>query len=955
MSKICDVIEILAIQLYPIGKWPSILESVAGLLSSNNGEDVIICSTYLLGLITQACFKTIDKQVQMVIVQQITNLFQKPSLEIRLSALKALERVLSIIEEENPIPANPLVFFEMLGNADQHQAQQILECLTEIIKCHSELFVNHLTQIQTMMSQLAMQKQLEADTRTLALELLVTLAETDPQAVRRDKGGQYLCTTLDVALRMMVELEHDHEDWNTSNEKTEDESFDSANDALTRLAEAIGAPKFAGPCMQRIEQLLQSNEWSYKHSGLCALAQVMEVFKKKKIPARTVMKKIVPFLNDDHPRVRYQAVSCIALMCTDFGSKFVAKNAKLILDSIFALLCDKQNPRMNVHGTNCLVNFCEKASTRCLKKWLKSIMENLLELAKRTNIGFVQEGLLNALAEVADHARNKFEDYYPTFSEYVMQILKSDTKDELKVEAFRCLSFFGRAVGVKLFSQHACQSLQISQQFVKQDADILMLLRCWGRVAETLGEQFQPYLEAVAQEALKYAKQDCVLKNYDSDDDDHHVEMVLQNEKTIALDSNLLQEKEGGLEFLGTLASSCPNSFQPLLQTSVGICAPFISYPLSSSIRSAALESLKGFAECAIFNFQKHPQQSKDFFLGSLDQLCCRLQEEKEETKVLSEVAHVISKLLSQNQEFTKHVLTEEIVAKVVRSLISCVRQMNERVNMRNVAMLAPDLDPEDAEDFNEENKKESYVSQDITDALDSLLKIYKAALLPLFQELMEDFNWMIGNDSHPIQRYTVLRIFCYIFENCDASATTDLLKALDRFIECMDDESCDVRQAAVYALGLVSEQTASFQPYVNPVLQKCFGHFEKQLDEAAYESVLDNSTSTIGKILKHHANSVSNKQEAYLLWLTKCFPMREDAQEAQWCYDRFCELLEEKNPDFLGSNMCNVPLIVKTMIDGYGSQLMSEESESYFKNMLEGFKKSDDNVVKQLINNAVF
>jgi len=967
--KICDIIEVLAIQLTLKG-WPSALESVAALSSGNHGEEVIICSVYLLGLITQSCFNSINKQSLKMIVNQTWNLLKHQSMEVRLSALKAFERILSTIEDENPTPnspPDPTPLFFLLKEALQiskEKAHQILESLTEIAKSHSELFINHLTDIQTMMSQLANNSELNGDTRSLALELIVTLVEAEPQIIRKNK--QMIEKSLDIALNFMLQLEHDA-DWSTTTSTSAEDEFDFVNDALTRLAEAIGAPKFAGPCMQRIEELLQRKEWKFKFAGLCTLAQVMEVFKKKKMPARTLMKKIVPFLQDDHPRVRYQSVACLALMCTDFGQKFCSKNSKVILESIFKLLADNQNPRMNVHGTNCIVNFCEKASMRCLKKWLKSILENLFELAKRTQVEVVHFGMLNALAEVADSSRKQFKEYYgPITNLYVMKILRSNCKNELKVEAFRCLSFFARAVGFNLFKDHAQEALQIS--ITQTDADILLLLRCWGRIAETLEENFQPYLNLVLPQALKYAAQDCIVKNYDSDDEDNNVEVVLQNEKQIALNSNSLQEKEGGLEFLGVLASACPKSFQPFLQNgeNIKIITQNIEYKLNSSIRSAALEALKGIAECAIINYEKHPQASQELFVNSLELLCSRLKEE-EKTNVLSEVAHCISKLISHNQEFTKHVLTPNMCAQVVRSLIKCVSEMNERINLRNVAMLAPDLDPEDAEDFNEENKRESSVSRETTDALDALLKIYKDDLLELFTKeviidskptrMMDQFEWMISDDAHPIQRYTVLRIFCYIFESCSQSSTSDYIGLSTRFIECMDDDSCDVCQAATYALGLIAEQANSsvFAPHVNKVLEKCFEHFEKQSDESAYDSVLDNDTSTIGKILKYHANCVSNKQEIYLRWLTRCFPMREDVQEAEWCYNRFCELLEEQNADFLGANMCNLGVIVKAMVDGYGSQFMSEKAEAYYKNFVTKLQTNSDNNIQRLLDNTTF
>ena len=60
--------------------------------------------------------------------------------------------------------------------------------------------------------------------------------------------------------------------------------------------EGIGAAKFTGPCMSKIDQLLASDQWNYKHAGLVALCQVMEALKKKKVQTVQIVKKLKNFI-----------------------------------------------------------------------------------------------------------------------------------------------------------------------------------------------------------------------------------------------------------------------------------------------------------------------------------------------------------------------------------------------------------------------------------------------------------------------------------------------------------------------------------------------------------------------------------------------------------------------------------------------------------------------------------
>eukprot|EP00492_Amphilonche_elongata_P005717 TRINITY_DN916_c0_g1_i1.p1 TRINITY_DN916_c0_g1~~TRINITY_DN916_c0_g1_i1.p1 ORF type:complete len:343 (+),score=96.53 TRINITY_DN916_c0_g1_i1:106-1134(+) len=300
-------------------------------------------------------------------------------------------------------------------------------------------------------------------------------------------------------------------------------------------------------------------------------------------------------------------------------------------------------------------------------------------------------------------------------------------------------------------------------------------------------------------------------------------------------------------------------------------------------------------------------------------------------------IAYNIHKAISANKEFAKAALSVSDVKNVVQSLIECVKRMNERVNEREAKMLAPCLDEEDVAEIAKENEDEAELSSDATDALKSLLEIYGIDILPMI--LMSDFEWMMSDDAHPIQRCTVLRIFCYVFETCPTDQTRELMsQTITRFIQCMDEENCDVQQAAIYAVGLVAEQLqGSFnEQMAQEILGKSFGHFNQTENEKnSFDSVLDNDASVIGKVLRYQPKAVKNLGSVYSHWLEKCFPIREDTQEGSWCYDFFCELIQSKNAAFLGDNMCNLHLILNAMADAYNTSLMSENAEKFFKNLV--------------------
>jgi hypothetical protein len=265
--------------------------------------------------------------------------------------------------------------------------------------------------------------------------------------------------------------------------------------------------------------------------------------------------------------------------------------------------------------------------------------------------------------------------------------------------------------------------------------------------------------------------------------------------------------------------------------------------------------------------------------------------------------------------------------------------------------MLAPCLDEEDVEEIAKENEDERELSQDITDALHALLEIYGVELLPLI--LMSDFEWMMSQDAHPVQRCTVLRIFCYIFETCPTDQIQELMgKTLNKFVECMKDGDYDVQQAATYAVGCVAERLKGTfdESMTTLILTNCFANFNEsdQVEDSALDAILDNDASVIGKLLRYQPQALTNGDEIYKEWLERCFPIREDTQEAVWCYDYFCELIQTQNKAFLGHNMSNLGRILNCLIDAHGTSLMSENAEKFTRDLIKDLQTNNEALFAQ-------
>ena len=62
-----------------------------------------------------------------------------------------------------------------------------------------------------------------------------------------------------------------------------------------------------------------------QHAALVAMTQCCELFRENEQNNDLVFQSIVNGIADAHYRVRFSAIHCLGIMCSDFGAKFVNK------------------------------------------------------------------------------------------------------------------------------------------------------------------------------------------------------------------------------------------------------------------------------------------------------------------------------------------------------------------------------------------------------------------------------------------------------------------------------------------------------------------------------------------------------------------------------------------------------------------------------------------------------
>lgn len=261
----------------------------------------------------------------------------------------------------------------------------------------------------------------------------------------------------------------------------------------------------------------------------------------------------------------------------------------------------------------------------------------------------------------------------------------------------------------------------------------------------------------------------------------------------------------------------------------------------------------------------------------------------------------------------------------------------SSRKQQRAERTKAEDFDAEEGELLKEENEQEEEVFNQVGDCLGTLLKTFKASFLPFFDELATYVTPMLGKDKTAEERRIAVCIFDDVVEHCREAALKYYDSYLPFLLEACNDQSPDVRQAAVYGVGVCAEFGGSvFKPLVGEALTRLnvvIGHPNALRSENVM--AYDNAVSALGKICQFHRESIDATQ-VVPAWLS-CLPIKGDLIEAKVVHDQLCSMVERSDRELLGPNNQYLPKIVAVFAEILcaGKDLATEQTASRMINLL--------------------
>ncbi|XP_010420796.1 PREDICTED: importin-5 [Camelina sativa] len=962
-KKICDTVSELASGILPENGWPELLPFVFQCVQSDSPK--LQESAFLIfAQLSQYVGETLTphiKPLHTVFLQCLSS--DSASSDVKIAALNAVISYVQCLSNsterdrfQDVLPAMIRTLTESLNNGNEATAQEALELLIELAGTEPRFLRRQLLDIVTSMLQIAEADSLEESTRHLAIEFLVTLAEARERApgmVR--KLPQFIDRLFAVLMKMLEDIEDDPA-WYSAETEDEDagetSNYSMGQECLDRLAISLGGNTIVPVAYQQFSAYLTASEWQKHHASLIALAQIAEGCSKVMIKnLEQVVAMVLSQFQSPHPRVRWAAINAIGQLSTDLGPDLQNQHHERVLPALAAAMDDFQNPRVQAHAASAVLNFSENCTPEILAPYLDGVVSKLLVLLQNGK-QMVQEGALTALASVADSSQEHFQKYYDAVMPYLKTILMNATdksKRMLRAKSMECISLVGMAVGKDRFTDDARQVMEVlmSLQGSEMEADdpiTSYMLQAWARLCKCLGQDFLPYMTVVMPPLLQSAqlKPDVTITSADSEDeaedsDDESMETIILGDKRIGIKTSVLEEKATACNMLCCYADELKEGFFPWIDQVAPTLVPLLKFYFHEEVRRAAVSAMPELMRSAKLAIEKGKSDGRDLsYLKQLSDYIIPAMLEALHKEPDTEICVSMLEAINECLQISGNLLDEAKIRSIVDEIKQVMTASSSRKRERGERATAEDFDAEEGELIKEENEQEEEIFDQVGEILGTLVKTFKASFLPFFDELSSYLTPMWGRDKTAEERRIAICIFDDVAEQCRDAAFKYYDTYLPFVLEACNDESPEVRQAAVYGLGVCAEFGGSvFKPLVGEALSRLNVVIQqpnaRQSDNAmAY----DNAVSAVGKICQFHRDSIDSSQ-VLPAWLN-CLPLSNDVIEAKLVHEQLCSMVERQDVDILGPNNQYLPKILLIFAEVLtGTNVVTEETAGRMINIL--------------------
>jgi hypothetical protein len=387
------------------GKWVDLIPTVVTHAQSQTGSSLIALMT-LLEVIADYCPDDILTHVG-ILISFLGPYLTSTDLRLQIACARTVGACAVSLVDDSAREAFRSLLLPLLGvigvaltNGQEVDATSIMECLTSIAVEQPMFFKLAMDQVVTAMLTVAGAASLEFSTRNIALELLVTLAESAPAMARRSPA--LVQGLVPLAMRMAAVLEDDESDWVRApyTETCTDDVADAGEEAIERVAAGMGGKTLAPLVFAQVQSFASSADYQQRRAAIACLVRLAEgsptVFKSF---LKSALDFMLPALDDRSSRVQYAAMQAIGQLAIIYPDDMPTMVSMYAAKLISLLQAPTSCARVRGHAANALINLTnpKSCSREAIEPYLDSLLMALMQCLQLASLD-VQPSCLTLLA-----------------------------------------------------------------------------------------------------------------------------------------------------------------------------------------------------------------------------------------------------------------------------------------------------------------------------------------------------------------------------------------------------------------------------------------------------------------------------------------------------------------------------------------------------------------------------
>lgn len=300
-------------QYLSLASWPNLWSS---LIDSSSHFDSVrhIGFLDLITIVSDYSNSFVMDNLSSLIAYLNTSL-HSPDFSVMVSAAKTTCSVIAILEDDvsrnmfrSAIESLLSITISCL-QVREDDALYIISLFVDIAEIQPLFFKGVIDDVVSKMVLIINQTHLDFAVRSMALEMLITLAECAPAMSR--KCSLLIQNAPVLALHLALDLEDDLDDWCGSkySEEISEEPCLVGEEAIERLVSGLGGKAVIPVIFPWITQFSTHSDYRYRRAAIAAVARLAEGSSKAMEPHLSSCFELMnTFLRDMCPRVIYQSI-----------------------------------------------------------------------------------------------------------------------------------------------------------------------------------------------------------------------------------------------------------------------------------------------------------------------------------------------------------------------------------------------------------------------------------------------------------------------------------------------------------------------------------------------------------------------------------------------------------------------------------------------------------------------